>query len=55
MEIIKKQLEFIEWLKSKGLYNSMDNAYIMEKMQAVWQALKDDHSVSFGGNITGTG
>ncbi len=41
-EQIDKQLEFIEWLKTKGLYNEMDAAYTMQKMHEVWQAMKED-------------
>lgn len=35
---IDKQLEFIEWLKSKGLYNPMESADTMQKMYNVWEA-----------------
>jgi len=35
---IDKQLEFIEWLKSKGLYNPMESASTMQKMHNVWEA-----------------
>jgi len=42
IDILKKQvneqLEFIEWLKSKELYNGMESAVTMRKMQAVWKA-----------------
>ena len=40
---VDKQLEFIEWLKSKGLYEPMENAVTMNKMHAVWQNTLDDY------------
>jgi hypothetical protein len=35
---VDKQLEFIEWLKSKGLYDPMESADTMQKMHNVWEA-----------------
>jgi hypothetical protein len=35
---VDKQLEFIEWLKSKGLYDPMESAGTMQKMHNVWEA-----------------
>lgn len=39
-EVIKLQLEFVDWLKSNNLYNQMDTAYTMRKMQSIWEAMK---------------
>ncbi|MHA1972838.1 MAG: hypothetical protein ACTSW1_07590 [Candidatus Hodarchaeales archaeon] len=39
-EKVDKQLEFIEWLKDKGLYNPMESADTMQKMHNVWKAMK---------------
>jgi hypothetical protein len=33
---IQKQLEFVEWLKEKGLYDPMATSTTMQKMYAVW-------------------
>ena len=35
---VDKQLEFVVWLKSKGLYNPMESANTMQKMYNVWEA-----------------
>lgn len=35
---IQKQLEFVEWLKEKGMYNPMESAQTMQKLHAVWEA-----------------
>jgi hypothetical protein len=32
-----RQLEFIEWLKSKKLYNPMESAVNMQKMYDIWE------------------
>jgi len=37
---IKKQLDFVEWLKSVGLYNPMESALTMRKLQAVYDELR---------------
>ncbi len=37
---IEKQLEFVEWLKSQGLYNPMETASTMVKLQAVYDKLE---------------
>lgn len=39
---IKEQEQFVEWLKSKRMYNPMESAYTMQKMHWVWQAMKED-------------
>lgn len=36
--VIQKQLEFVEWLKEKGMYNPMESAETMQKMHSVWEA-----------------
>ena len=36
--VIAKQLQFVEWLKSKGLYNEFDTAHTMCRMQDVWES-----------------
>ena len=36
-ETIKRQLQFVEWLKKNGLYNPMESAYTMQKLQKVWE------------------
>ena len=41
-QIIQKQLKFVEWLKSKGLYNPMESADSMVRMMAVWEACQED-------------
>lgn len=38
--IIKKQQQFVDWLKNKGLYNPMETGQIMQKMQDVWDACR---------------
>lgn len=35
--IIKKQQQFVNWLKSKGIYNEFDSAHVMQRMQDVWK------------------
>jgi hypothetical protein len=40
------QLEFIEWLKEKRLYNPMDSAFMMQKMYNVWINMREDNSTS---------
>jgi len=39
---VDEQLAFIAWMKSKGLYNPNDSAYTMNKMHAVWKAMKEE-------------
>jgi hypothetical protein len=46
-KVIDKQLQFVEWLKSKGIYNEYDSAGTMQQMQKVYdlcqaQARLDD-------------
>ena len=43
-KLIKEQQQFIDWLKSKGIYNPMESAYTMKKMHIVWKTLKKDHT-----------
>jgi hypothetical protein len=38
---IKKQLEFVEWLKVKKIYNPMTSAMVMVRMQEVWEACNE--------------
>lgn len=38
---VDRQLEFVEWLKSKGLYNPIESAQTMNKMHAVWEAMQE--------------
>jgi hypothetical protein len=40
--VIQKQLEFVEWLKEKGLYDPMASATTMQKMYAVWELAQRD-------------
>ena len=35
-ELIKKQKEFVEWLKERGMYNPCESAFVMQKMFKVW-------------------
>jgi len=39
---VDEQLEFIAWLKKKGLYNDTESAAIMNKMHEVWKAAKEE-------------
>ena len=41
-EIVQKQLEFVEWLKEKGIYNVMETAATMQKMHRVWEKAHED-------------
>lgn len=41
---IQRQLEFVEWLKSKGIYNPMESAQTMVKLQSVWEAMQPPES-----------
>ncbi|MDX2350631.1 MAG: hypothetical protein QNK32_09600, partial [Porticoccus sp.] len=34
---IKKQLEFIEWLKANDIYNPMESSHTMRQMHRVWE------------------
>ena len=36
---VDRQLEFIKWLKSEGMYNPMESAYTMQRMEKVWKKL----------------
>ena len=35
-DLIKEQLEFVEWLKTQGMYNPMESGITMEKMFRVY-------------------
>jgi hypothetical protein len=37
-ELVKRQLEFVEWLKENSMYNPMESAETMQKMHEVWKA-----------------
>lgn len=41
-EEIERQLGFVEWLKSAGIYNPMESAHTMRKMQAVYMACRSE-------------
>jgi len=45
---IKQQQEFVEWLKSKDLYNALESATAMQKMFQVWKAMKDEGKMDVG-------
>lgn len=40
--LVAEQQEFIEWLKSKEMYNPMDSGYMMIKMFNVWKVMKNE-------------
>ncbi len=40
--IIKRQQQFVDWLKDKGLYNQFDSHVVMRKMMGVWEACLND-------------
>ena len=40
-KLIKEQIEFIEWLKSEGIYNNFDSAVVMRGKHVVWQHAKN--------------
>lgn len=44
--LIARQLEFVEWLKSKGLYNRFASANRMQAMMDVWEACKAEQDSS---------
>jgi len=35
--VIRRQIEFCEWLKSHGMYNQFESAATMCKLQQVWE------------------
>lgn len=35
---VQKQLMFVGWLQSKGLYNPLESPATMQKLQVVWEA-----------------
>lgn len=37
---IQEQIQFVEWLKEKGLYNPIESAATMQKMHSVWLAAR---------------
>jgi DNA-directed RNA polymerase subunit RPC12/RpoP len=41
-DLIQQQQEFVEWLKSKDLYNALESAPTMQRMFEVWKAMKSD-------------
>jgi hypothetical protein len=46
--VIQKQLEFVEWLKEKGMYNPVESAQTMQKMHNIWEAAQISPKVSAG-------
>lgn len=40
---IKKQFEFVEWLKSHGIYNEFASAETMRGMMKVWEICGDSN------------
>jgi len=40
---IDEQLEFIEWLKEKEMYDPMESGNTMNKMYKVWKTVKEEH------------
>jgi hypothetical protein len=48
-EGVDQQLEFIDWLKDRKLYNPMDSAATMNKMFDVWKGIKNDRWPLKGG------
>lgn len=42
-ELLKEQEQFVNWLKSKRMYNPMESAYTMQKMHTVWKTLREEH------------
>lgn len=38
-ESIAKQIKFVKWLKSKGIYSQFDSAQVMRVKQEVWEAM----------------
>ena len=49
-QTIEEQKEFVDWLKSKGLYSTMDSYMTIMKMYAVWKACNKGIDVSGPGN-----
>ncbi len=41
MDELEKQMEFVEWLKAKDIYNPMESAHVMQKMFEVWIILTE--------------
>jgi hypothetical protein len=39
---VDRQLEFIEWLKTKGLYRTTESAHITQKLYEVREAMKEE-------------
>jgi hypothetical protein len=39
---VERQMEFIEWLKSKELYNPNESGVTMQKMYAVWEGIRSE-------------
>ena len=37
--VIKQQQEFVNWLKSREMYNQFDSAHVMQRMFEVWKIL----------------
>ena len=42
--LVKSQMEFIEWLKGKGLYWHMESNDTIRKMHQVWVAMKEEQN-----------
>ena len=50
---VAKQIEFVKWLSSKGMYNEYESAATMQKMQNVWTEMKDKNpEIKFDKEIT---
>ena len=45
-ETIQTQLQFVEWLKEKGLYNPMESAATMQKMHRVWEEAHETQTIA---------
>ena len=52
-DLIKEQLDFVEWLKTQGMYDPMESADIMEKMFRVFIALSKSIKTGMGSESTG--
>ena len=45
MSILEEQQKFVEWLKSKGIYNPMESGHTMSEMFHVWKLMKEESNV----------
>lgn len=41
-DLLKEQEEFVDWLRSKGMYKPMEASHIMQMMFTVWKTLKEE-------------